>query len=170
VTRRPSILAALVLSAALGGCAVDNPNLPSLAPRAAERIDPRLPIPNPADTSTPDAALGATLRRLVSAGQGGSTAFDRVMAEAERLAAGAGPARSESWIEAQEALSAAVAARYPVTRALAEIDSLAADRVAARGGISRAEQQQFDEAVAALQPTDRRQAARIRAVQARLGA
>jgi hypothetical protein len=167
---RSPLICTLLSLIALGGCAAGDRTIPSLATRAAETIDPRVPIPDRVDSSPADAAFGATLRQLVTAGRSGTGRFDQAMATAERLASSAGLARSESWIAAQEALSAAVAERYSVTAALAEIDALAAQRVAARGGMSPADQQQLDDAAAALSPIDARQAARIDAVQRRLGA
>jgi hypothetical protein len=167
---RSPLLCVLVPLTALAGCAASDRTIPSLAPRAAEAIDPRLPIPDRVDSSPADAAFGITLRQLVTAGRSGTARFDQAMATAERLATSVGPARSESWIAAQEALSAAVAERYSVTAALAAIDALAAQRVAARGGMSPADQQQFDDAARSLSPIDARQAARVDAVQRRLGA
>ena len=153
----------------LAGCVRDNPNVPSLSPRAAEAIDPRIPIPDRAETTPADARLGASLDRQVQSGRAGAGAFEQALAIAERLAAAAGASQSESWIVAQEALSAAVAARSPLPRALAEIDALAAEQVQARGGITPADQRQFEAALRELGPIDARQSARIKAVQSRLG-
>ena len=70
---------------------------------------------------------------------GGNDAFRSAAAEAQRLAAAAGTPQSESWIAAQQALSAAVAARAPTTRALGDIDEAAAVALKARGDLSPAD-------------------------------
>ena len=51
----------------------------------------------------------------------------------ERLARAAGSPQGESWVAAQQALSAAQAARGPTTRALGDIDGLAAAALEQRG-------------------------------------
>ena len=157
-------LAALLLVTA---CAPTR-GVPSLAPRPGERIDPRLPVEDRSAAIPADAQLGRQLAALVAQAQAAEGAFDSAIASAERLAAGAGARQSESWIVAQEALSGAVAARAPVTRALADVDALATALVTARGGISPADQQQLRSAAETIGAIDRRQAARVDAVQARL--
>ena len=58
------------------------------------------------------------------------------MARAERLTGSAGAAQSESWIAAQEALTAAIGARKPIAKALGDIDALGADRLQTQGGLA----------------------------------
>jgi hypothetical protein len=114
---------------AMTGCTM--PALPeaSLAPRAAEAIDPRLPIPDAPPSGTVDPALAGQLQALVGAVRGGVAEFDARQATADRLAADAGPMASESWVAAQQALSLLVE-QYGITaRAAADIDKLAADRL-----------------------------------------
>src|SRR5262245_52537641 len=84
---------------------------PSLAPRAAEAIDPRVPIPNELVVGPVDATLKAKLATLVDQAKAGDAAFRGVIDNAERLAAAAGGQSSESWIAAQQALSVAQGAR-----------------------------------------------------------
>jgi putative NADH-flavin reductase len=91
------------------------------------------------------------------------------IARAEQLAAIARSPQSDSWVAGQQALSAAVAERYPVTRALADIDALATARVVGRGPLSQADQQALRQAAAAVEAINARQAARVAAVQRRLG-
>jgi hypothetical protein len=160
----------LPLLLALAACAGAGDGAPSLAPRTAEGIDPRLPVADTSAAVPADAGLAAELRQLVRIAQGASSRFDAAIARAERLAAAAGSRQSEGWVAAQQALSAAVAERYPVTRALADIDALAAARVAANRALSLADQQQVREAAAQVAAVDARQAARVDAVQRRLGA
>jgi hypothetical protein len=119
----------------LSACTTTPTSEPSLAPRAAEAIDPRVPIPNEVIAGPADPALAARIAGLIAEIRAGDAAFQAASGQAERLAAAAGPAQSESWIEAQQALSALVAARAPVTRAMADLDALAATRVVVGGGV-----------------------------------
>jgi hypothetical protein len=129
------VLRAACLAILLSACAAPQSGEPSLAPRAAETIDPRVPIPGEVVLGPVDPALAARIAELMREVQAGDTAFNAATSEAEQLAASAGPAESESWIVAQEALSGLVAARAPVTRAAADLDALVAERLAASGGI-----------------------------------
>ena len=119
----------LVLSA----CSTPQSGAPLLAPRAAEAIDPRVPIPNEIVAGPADPALAARIAGLMAEVRAGDAAFQAAALDAERLTVAAGPAQSESWIEAQQAVSALVAARAPVARAIADLDELAAARVASGG-------------------------------------
>ena len=130
MVRRAALLALL-----LSACSVPQAGEPSLAPRAAEAIDPRVPIPNEVVAGPADPALTARIADLMNQVRSGDAAFQGAAQDAERLAAAAGAAQSDSWIAAQQALSAMVAARAPVTGALADLDALAAARLAATGGI-----------------------------------
>jgi hypothetical protein len=142
---------------------------PSLAPRPSENIDPRLPVADTSASVPADAALAAQLAALVQAAGGATARFEVAIARAEQLAGVAGPRQSDSWVAAQQALSAAVAERYPVTRALADIDALATARVVGGGQLSQADQQAVREAGAGVEAINARQAARVAAVQRRLG-
>jgi hypothetical protein len=128
---RHAALPALLLAA----CSTAPAGEPSLAPRAAEAVDPRVPIPSEIVAGPADPALVASIAQLMAQVHDGDAAFQAAAQAAETLAASAGPAESESWIAAQEAVSAAVAARAPVGQALADLDGLAAMRLAASGGI-----------------------------------
>jgi hypothetical protein len=152
----------------LSACAGTPGGSPSLAPRAAENLDPRLPVEALGPPAPADAALAAQLRALVEEARAGADAFAARIGRAEQLAAQAGPAPGESWIAAQQALSAALAARAPVTRALAEIDALAARTIQARGGIGAADMEAIERAAAEVRRLSEAQLARTEAVQARL--
>ena len=122
--------------------ACSTPNLgpePSLAPRAAEAIDPRVPVPGdvPLGAVTPE--VTARLEALLSAVRAGRSEFDARAAVSNRLALAAGPSASESWIAAQQSLSRLVAQYGVTTRAAADIDELAAGRVKAQGWLSPAD-------------------------------
>ena len=159
-----------VLSAlAVGGCAAPGGPPPSLQPRAAEGIDPRLPVV-PAKAPPPlSQALAGQLAGLVQQARGGDAKFGSVAAEAERLAGSAGAPRSESWISAQEALSAASAARFATTQALADIDALGATMLQAKGTIGPVDLAAIQAAANAVGWLDRAQAARLAAISRRLG-
>ena len=125
----------LLLLTALAGCTAPRIAEPSLAPRAAEAIDPRVPIPSEPIVGPADPALAQELDRLLGEVRQGAVAFDAAAAETGRLVAAAGAQQSESWVVAQQSLSALVAVRAPVTGALAEIDALGAAQIQA-GGIA----------------------------------
>ena len=112
---------------ALAGCVAEN-GFPSLAQRPAELnvsleepVYPAVQVPN-------DPALRARideLRRLAAEGERG---FSGALGGTEAVLARAGPAGSESWVEAQQALSRLEATREPTMRALAELDAQAIAR------------------------------------------
>ena len=116
-----------------------------------------------------DRTLAGRLSQLVAQARAGSGGFDSAIDQARRAAAAAGAPQSESWVVAQQALSAAVAARTPVTRALGDIDELAANALATRGGLGPADLAAIESAAAEVGAIDGRQAAAIDALQARLG-
>ena len=152
------------------GCATPPAaNTPSLAPRAAEAIDPRVPIPNELVVGPADASLSTRLAALVDQAQAGDTAFRGVIDNAERLAASAGAQSSESWIAAQQALSAAQSARAPTTRALGDIDELASTALETKGGIPAGNLAAIQKAAATVSEIDRGQAERLEAIEKRLG-
>ena len=160
---------AAAIAAALAGCAAPPGPTPSLAPRAAEALDPRAEV---AATTTPrpaDPALAVRLAELVGRARQGEAAFAAAAAEAARLAATAGPPQSEGWVVAQQTLSALVSARGPAARALGDIDGLAQDQVVKAGGIAPADLAAIEAAAAEVAAIDRRQAQAIDALQARLG-
>ena len=121
---------------------------PSLAPRAAEAIDPRLPIPDTVPTGPVDATLAARLGELVDAVRAGTSAFETQEAQAARLASAAGPMASESWIAAQQALSVLIDRYGVTTRAAADIDALASSKLEGQHWIRPADQQAIGSAAA----------------------
>lgn len=153
----------------VGGCSAPGGPYPSLYPRAAEAIDPRLSVPETFNDRPAGAALVARLDGLVAEARRGDEAFQPAAATAEQLAASAGPARSESWITAQQAVSAAQAARLPTARALGDVDALGAGRLAENGGIAPNDLKAINQAAAVIARIDARQQATIAALLARLG-
>jgi hypothetical protein len=154
---------------ALSACAAPGGPYPSLQPRAAEAIDPRVPVVRPMNNRPVSAALSARLSALVDQAQSGNAAFDTAASEAERLAGAAGGPQGEGWIAAQEALTAAIAARKTTATALGDIDTLAATALQTQGGIAPNDLREIKKAAAQVAALDQRQADRIKALQRRLG-
>jgi hypothetical protein len=115
------------------------------------------------------ATLAANLAALANQAQSGNAAFDSAASEAERLAATAGRPQSEGWIAAQQALSAAIAARRQTATALGDIDALAASALQTQRGIAPNDFAAIKNAQGVVGSLDRRQAERIDAIQKRLG-
>jgi hypothetical protein len=153
----------------LSACSTTPPAAePSLAPRAAEAIDPRVPIPNEVIAGPADPALAARIAELMGEVRSGDAAFQATAQTAETLVAAAGPAQSESWIVAQEALSGLVAARGPVSKAIADLDALASEPLAASGGILPGDLAAISAATSEAGAIGAQQAATIDRLQARL--
>ncbi|MFP5329829.1 MAG: hypothetical protein ACLGHC_06810 [Alphaproteobacteria bacterium] len=158
----------LIAAAMLAGCSTSETGAPSLLPRPAEAIDPRVPVPETSVSPDVSPALAARLDALVGQAVAGDEAFRAAAERAENLARSAGPAQSESWIVAQQALSAAIAAREPVARGLGDIDSLAAESIAQKGGLSAADLAAVRAAAERVGEIDAREAAAIEHIQALL--
>lgn len=154
-----ALIAAIVM---LAGCSTPNPGPePSLALRAAEAIDPRVPITDETPAGLLDLALAARLQELLGSVQSNLPTFNEREAQASRLASAAGPMASESWIAAEQALSRLVAAYGPTTHAAAEIDALAADRLERQRWIAPADRNAITAAAAKVGEISERQAAAI---------
>ena len=158
----------LVLSAGFGlsACASTAPRTDRLAPRAAESIDPRTPIPSVEPGGPADPALVARLEAIKGPALASLGQFDQLAMMARSAAAGAGPSQSESWITAQVALSALVAAGAPVTNALGEIVALGADKISA---LVAPDRKAIEAAAGDLTAIELRHAATIAELNARLG-
>lgn len=163
--RRLALLSILAVSA----CSAPGGPYPSLRPRAAEAIDPRVPIVRPVNDRPVAATLADRLSALVAAARDGDLAFDGAASQAERLAANAGAPQSEAWIAAEEALTAAIAARKPTATALGDIDALAASALQTNGGIAPNDLAAIKSTQSEIEALDARQSARIDAVQKQLG-
>jgi hypothetical protein len=163
--RQSLVLIVLMLTA----CSAPGGPYPSLQPRAAEAIDPRLQPVRPINDRPVTPALAAQLGSLVDQARSGEAAFEPAMVEAERLAVSAGAPESEAWISAQEALSAAIAARRPTALAEADIDALGATRLQTQGGLAPSDLQAINSAAAEVASIARSQTDRIDAVRKRLG-
>ncbi len=153
----------------LSACSSPSGDIPSLATRAGEQVDPRIPVERPLNDRPAGAALLARIEALVAQARGGEARFEAAIATARRAAEGAGPPQSESWIVAQEALSGAVEARGAAAVALGSIDSLGATLLAEQSGLAPSEFKAIEDAAALIAAIADRQAAAIAALQARLG-
>jgi hypothetical protein len=163
--RKQIVISALLLAA----CSAPGGPYPSLQPRASEAIDPRVPVTRPTNDRPVATTLAARLAALVDQARSGASAFDAAAAAAERLASAAGAPQSESWIIAQESLTAAVAARRPAATALADIDEIGARAVQAQGGLAPSELSAINRAGSEVASINDSQAARVAAIQRRLG-
>jgi hypothetical protein len=162
----PALLTTALL---IAGCSTAGGPFPSLQPRAAEQIDPRVPV-EPARNARPvSPALASALGEMVARAHAGDSEFAPLMASAEKLAGSAGAPHGEGWTAAQEALSAAVAARRMTATALADIDGLGGERLQAQGGMAPADLAAIQAAEAEVGAIDQRQEDRVAAVQRRLG-
>jgi hypothetical protein len=159
----------LVALLALSACSAPGGPYPSLAPRAAEEVDPRVPVVRPINDRPVTGALATRLAALVGQARDGNAQFDRSASEAEHLAASAGAPQSEGWIAAQEALTAAIAARKPTATALGDIDEIGATALQTQGGIAPNDLAAIRDAAAVVGQLDRQQSDRIDAIQKRLG-
>ncbi len=158
----------MLLLLPLAACAATSANEPSLAQRPAELIDPRLPLPAEAPAGLVDAALASRLGQLVAEGNEGARSFDALVGQAEALANAAGPAQSESWIVAQQALSGLEGARAKTTAALADVDSIASGRIQSGAGLTPADLAAVEAASNELRSAADRQNATIERIGARL--
>ncbi len=163
--RRPAFLLPFLL---LSACASGNAP-PSLLPRAAEAIDPRIPVVKPLNDRPVNSELAGRLAELVAKARSSDAAFRPAAEEAQRLAEAAGDPQSESWIIAEQALSRAIATRDLAVRALGDIDALGANRLEAHAGLSPNDLEAIERAGAEVGAIDERQTRTIKAIQARLG-
>ena len=166
---RIRVFLTLAATALAAGCAAPPGNAPSLAPRAAEAIDPRVPIPNEVIAGPADSNLSARLAALINQAEAGDSAFQVAAAEAEALAQSAGAQQGEGWILAQQALSAAQSARAPTTRARGDIDEIAATALEQQGGMPPGNLAAVKAAASTVSAIDNRQSARIEAIEERVG-
>lgn len=116
----------LCCAALVAGCVSEGP-FPSLAPRPDERLAIEEPVreaPNIPD----DSALRVRINTLLGEARAGEAAFERDYEAAARTASRAGPEGSNSWIDAEQALSRAEVSRIRATDAAAELHQLALAR------------------------------------------
>ena len=119
-------LRVLLLACLLGGCATGG-EFPSLAPRPVEQLSFEEPIKVDPPVAA-DPALSGRAGAILAEARAGDREFEQAYARALPLVRAAGPAGSDAWIQAQEAISRVEAARIGTTSALSELDLLIADQ------------------------------------------
>lgn len=119
------------LGAGLAGCAAPGP-YPSLAPRPIEKAlgEPGVPPVVPPLPDNP--AVASRVASLVGEAKAGESEFRAALPAASAAVRRAGAVGSDSWIEAQQAVSRAETAESRTTRALADLDRFAVDEANAR--------------------------------------
>ena len=159
----------LLLPAIATACTVPSGPPPSLQPRAAEAIDPRVPIDRPVNDRPVEPALASRLSELVAQARGGRPQRSAVP-PIKRSNSPPPPERRRARAGSPaQALSAAIAAREPTGRALGDIDALGAERLQTVGGIAPNDLAAIQDAGAEVVTIDQRQAQTIAAIQRRLG-
>jgi hypothetical protein len=159
----------LALPALAAGCASDEGDFPSLAQRPAEReyaeeqmSPPKVRPPLPAD-----AAVATRAEGFVAAAREAEGGFSRAYETAAAAVAKAGPAGSDSWVIAQEAVSRAVAAQAPVSKIVGAFDDYAASR-SRETPLAPGDVERLHAAAAELERIAQDQAARVRRLEATL--
>ena len=152
----------------IAGCSMTTSPEPSLAPRPAEAIDPRLPIADEVAAGTLDPALADRLSALVAQARAAEPAFDARASEASQAAARAGPVASEGWIAAELALSRLVEQYGVTTRVAADIDALASQRLEAQRWITPTDREAIAAAASEVGSISSRQAATIERIKNQL--
>jgi hypothetical protein len=158
-----------VVTLGIAACAGTPDPSGRLARRAAEGIDPRLPIASEEKAGPVSPSLTATLSSLVSEAEAGRSDFDRLAGEARAAVNAAGPPQSESWIVAQQRLSVLIRARAPVTKAMGDVDALGAQALAQKGGLPAGDRLAVEQAADRVSTIDEAQAAIVKELTARLG-
>ena len=160
-------LSASCAVALLAACAPPGP-YPSLEPRPIEKAladtdEPPVeaPIADEAGLPARIVALNAEVRR-------GQREFDAALPGARSAAESAGAAESESWIEAQQALSRLEAAGAVSGKALADLDALALAEEQSRR-VSAGDLARLQQAIAAAQAVVDAQAAEVARIKGRIG-
>ena len=151
---------------ALAAC-VSEDGFPSLALRPAEReVSVEEPVHPPIEVPS-DTALRARIAELQRQAAEGDRSFEAALGATETAIAAAGPSASESWVEAQQALSRLEATREPTTRALSDLDRLAIDRAAM--ATSSDDFAAINAGIAAVEQIASRQQQHVDRLRARLG-
>ena len=163
---RSALTAALAL-VALSGCTQQG-DFPSLAPRPVERAmaeSEEEPAVRPAPD---DPQLPARVAAFVEAGRRGQAAFEATLPAARAAVGRAGASGSDSWIEAQQAISRLETTRATVANALSELDAYATGQARTRP-LGPGDVERIREATELLQGLARDQERQSAELQARLG-
>lgn len=122
------LIPSLLSAALLAGCAPKGA-FPSLGVRPVEQLSFDEPA-REAPVVAEDRELTGRIAELSGRASRGQSNFAALLPPARSLASAAGAMGSESWIEAQQALSRLEAARALTISALAELDRLVIERAA----------------------------------------
>lgn len=161
----PLLLSAAVLAPA--GCAPPGP-YPSLEPRPIEKRLAASEEEPVAPAAADDAGLPARIAPLLAEARRGAAEFRAALPAAQAAAAAAGTPESDSWIEAQQALSRLEAAGAVTGKALADLDALAMAEAQARV-LSPGDLELLEAAVREAQAIAERQRAETAGISARIG-
>ena len=131
----------------LAGC-VSQGDYPSLAPREGEELAIEEPL-REAPAVADDPGVQAFLTARLAEAQLGTRAFNALHAEVERVVARAGAEGSDSWIEAQQAISRLIAARMRTAETVAGLNWINLER--AQQPTSEADQRAIEEAIAEVE-------------------
>jgi hypothetical protein len=157
--RRALPLALLLLA----GCAQSAGIGPSLGLRPIERRDLSEPVAAAAAPVAADAELNSQIEGLRNRARLGGREFDALLPRVQTAAVAAGAQGSESWIAAQQLLSALEAARAPTSDALGRTDALLAARVLGRQEAGLAELQAAQQEIAELSEAQQNSLDRLQA-------
>jgi hypothetical protein len=160
----PSALLGLL---ALSACASPG-DFPSLAARPVEKALAETEEEPASQPAPDDPQLPAKLGAFVAAGRRAQAAFDAALPAARAAVARAGGTGSDSWIEAQQALSRAETARGATANAISELDAFATAQARVRP-LGPGDTQKIREATETLQNLAAEQERAVTALQARLG-
>lgn len=152
------LTAPLLLSACADGQSIG----PSLAKRPIENRDMSEPVRAVAAPAPAGAQTASQIAALVERAQAGQRAFAALLPRAEGAASAAGSEGSESWIAAQQLLSALETERAPSTQALSELDALVTATLNGDDQAGVAEIQAADAEIAALVEAQQRDLERLR--------
>jgi hypothetical protein len=136
---------------------------PSLAKRPIESRDLSEPVRQVAPPAPADTALKAQIEGLVARAQAGQNGFAALLPKADSAASAAGSNGSESWVVAQQLLSALESERAPSTAALAEMDALIATQVKAGNDAGLSELQAADAQIGTIVDAQQRDLDRLSA-------
>ncbi len=159
----PLLLAGL---ATLAGCAAPGP-YPSLAPRPIEKALGEPGVPPTVAPLPDDPAVAVRVSAFLDDARAGDRAFRAALPAAEQAVKKAGAVGSDSWIEAQQAVSRAETAEMQTTRALADLDRYSVDQANAKA-LSAGDLARLQAATAEVQRLAEAQHAEIVRLQAAL--
>lgn len=113
----------LLLCGLLAGCAASG-TFPSLAPRPEELGQSSSPAPPKSIPAPADPALAGQISRLLGVAREGDAKFKAAVPATERAIRSAGKTGSDSWVEAQQALSRLETDRTQTTVSGADLNTL----------------------------------------------